>query len=78
LNFAKNGPLKKLGGKKSKKSQRRQKISFIFFGDFLTPDFFAGTSQKMAERSKAKSAKQSFATKIEISDILTQSFVSRF
>jgi len=33
---------------------------------------------KMAERSKAKCAKRSFASKIKISDILTRGFASRF
>jgi len=32
----------------------------------------------MAERSEAKKAKRSFASKIKISIILTQSFASRF
>ena len=32
----------------------------------------------MAERSEAKSAKRSFASKIKIRDILTRSFASRF
>jgi hypothetical protein len=32
----------------------------------------------MADRSEAKSAKQSFASKLKILDILTRSFASRF
>jgi len=54
-----------------------EKEGFIIAGK-MTKKLTTLISIKRAERSEAKSAKRSFASKIKIRDILTRSFASRF
>jgi len=56
---------------------KRLRIKLTLSGK-MTNKLFSWISLKIAERSEAKSAKRSFASKIKIWNVLTRSFASRF